>query len=78
MQRNFKKIGENLYLLRKRQGMSQAQFCFFLKVNQSQYSKLERGTQPLKTTQIIDLCRIFKLSPDFFFSDNNANNELKS
>lgn len=74
MQHNYLTIGRNLKDLRMGSGLSQSQFCYFLKVNQSQYSKLERGKQGLKPDQIMTLCNLFKVTPNYFFSDTKNNN----
>ena len=62
-------IGKRILELRKRHGMTQKQLCVIAGVNQSQFSKMERGTQAITCCVICKLAEYFWKSPDYFFQD---------
>lgn len=78
MQPKFLNVGRNLKKLRTLHGMSQEEFCKIFGVNQSQYSKFERGVQTLTAKQIVAVCAFFKIPPDYLFVSEDIDKHLKS
>lgn len=59
--------------LRKEKKMSQKDFAAAIGVDESQYSKIERGILQPTILQIIEICSIFKVSADWIMVGiNNA------
>jgi len=70
-------VGKNLKRFRKSKGMSQAQFADIVGVNQSQYSKMERGTQSVSCCVLCMLEQRYNISPAFFFMTQNDTTAFK-
>lgn len=69
-------IGENIYRLRKKTGISQEELGYQLKVTRQAVSKWENGTMQPSTDNVLMLCSFFKVDFDYFFNDKN-NDENK-
>ena len=62
-----KKVGENLKEARKLRGLTQKQVAELFYMTQQQYSRFENGVFELNYKQIIDLCKLFEISPNELF-----------
>jgi len=62
-------VANKLKLFRKSRGVGQADMGLIIGVNQSQYSKYERGRQSLTVCQLIQYCEWFEITPSYFFED---------
>lgn len=62
-----KKIGFNLKLARKSNGMTQKVLANKLLMTQQQYSRFENGIFELNYSQIIAICKILNISPNDLF-----------
>lgn len=62
-----KKIGENLKQARKFKGLTQKQVADLLYMTQQQYSRFENGIFQLNYEQVLSLCRILDITPNFLF-----------
>jgi len=60
-------VAKKLKLFRKGRGVSQEEMGLIIGVNQSQYSKYERGIQSLTVCQLIQFSEWFDVLPSFFF-----------
>lgn len=66
-----KKIGLNLKLARKSNGMTQKVLANKLLMAQQQYSRFENGIFELNYYQIIAICKILNISPNDLFEIDN-------
>lgn len=56
-------------------GMSQEKLAAALRLTFRQVQKYERGTNRVSASRLYELCRIFDVSPDYFFDElTNAGN----
>lgn len=62
-------VGTRLRFLRKKMNLHQKQFCVFLGVSQSQYSKIERGTQEVKGDMIDKISKALEIPAVWFWDD---------
>lgn len=62
------KVGEKIFLLRHSNKMTQKDFGTLLGLDQSQFSKIERGISPITASQLCQIAKWFNINPCFFFS----------
>ena len=62
------KIGANLKQARKDAGFTQKQVAQKFNMTQQQYSRFENGVFELNYTQILDLCKLYNITPNELFS----------
>ena len=62
------KIGANLKQARKDAGLTQKQVAEKFNMTQQQYSRFENGVFELNYTQILDLCKLYNITPNELFS----------
>ena len=62
-----KKIGENLKSARKQAGYTQTQVAKKMFMTQQQYSRFENGVFQLYYEQILKLCELFDVTPNYIF-----------
>lgn len=58
-------IGEKIRNAREDMDLSQAKVAEMIPMNQSNYSKIERGIQEPSVTQLKQICEILKLDPRY-------------
>lgn len=62
-----KAIGNNLKTARKSAGLTQAQVAQKMLMTQQQYSRFENGVFQLNYEQILKLCEILEITPNYLF-----------
>ena len=62
------KIGANLKQARKDAGFTQKQVAEKFNMTQQQYSRFENGVFELNYTQILELCKLYNITPNELFS----------
>ncbi len=60
-------VGENLKAARKAAGLTQSQVAQKMLMTQQQYSRFENGVFQLNYEQILKLCELFDVTPDYLF-----------
>lgn len=60
-------VGARIRQRRTILGMSQEKLGDALRLTFQQVQKYERGTNRVSASRLYDLCRVFKVSPDYFF-----------
>ena len=63
-----KMVGENIKRARKELGLTQKEVASVLRMTQQQYSRFENGVFELNYQQIIEICKILKITPNEIFS----------
>ena len=62
------KIGANLKQARKDAGYTQKQVAEKFNMSQQQYSRFENGVFELNYSQILELCKLYNITPNELFS----------
>lgn len=62
-----KKVGDNIKLARKNKGLTQSDVAKLMLMTQQQYSRFENGVFELNYGQILKLCEIFEITPNYLF-----------
>ena len=60
-------IGNNLKSARRAAGLTQAQVAQKMLMTQQQYSRFENGVFQLNYEQILKLCELFEVTPNYIF-----------
>ena len=60
-------IGNNLKQARKDKGLTQKEVASLLNMTQQQYSRFENGIYELNYTLILELCKLYDISPNELF-----------
>lgn len=63
-----KMVGENIKRARKELGLTQKEVASVLRMTQQQYSRFENGVFELNYQQIIEICKILKITPNEIFN----------
>lgn len=66
-----KKVGDNIKLARKNKGLTQSEVAGLMFMTQQQYSRFENGVFELNYGQILKLCEIFEITPNYLFGFEN-------
>ena len=62
-----KSVGQRLKEARKDRGMTQKDVAIFFRMTQQQYSRFENGVFELNYQQIVDICKLLKITPNELF-----------
>lgn len=62
-----KRIGKNIKQARKYKGFTQKEVAAALRMTQQQYSRFENGVFELNYAQILELCKLYEVSPNDIF-----------
>ena len=62
-----KKVGENIKEARKFKGMTQKEVAELFHMTQQQYSRFENGVFELNYQQILEICKLFDITPNDIF-----------
>lgn len=62
-----KAVGNNIKTARKSKGLTQSEVAKLMLMTQQQYSRFENGVFELNYGQILKLCEIFEVTPNYLF-----------
>lgn len=68
--RAAKRIGKNLKEARKYKGLTQREVAEIMQMTQQQYSRFENGVFELNYEQILQLCKLYEVTPNELFDIN--------
>ena len=66
---DYRKIGVHLKEARKANSLSQAQVAAFLHISACAYGNLERGSQRINLTRLMQLCELLGVAPGSILAD---------
>lgn len=69
---DFHKIGANLYAIRKKLGMTQAEVAEASGLSDRAYAEIERGTVNMRVETILRICQTLHISPDEVLTEEAA------
>jgi transcriptional regulator with XRE-family HTH domain len=61
-------VGERIKELRKKHGLSQAQFAAKVNVSQPMIMYWENGTKPVSAAGVAKICKEFKIESSYFYT----------
>ncbi len=62
-----KTVGNNIKIARKAKGLTQSQVAKEMFMTQQQYSRFENGVFELNYEQILKLCELLEVTPNYIF-----------
>ncbi len=62
---DLKEIGKRIQTIRRQQGFTQEQIAEMMNVSVQMVSNLERGNKSIRIENLINLCKILKISTDY-------------
>ncbi len=69
---DMRKIGEKLYRIRKRAGMTREEVAEAADISERTYADIERGSVNMRTETILRICAALHITPDEIFTEQNA------
>lgn len=74
---NFTTIGNKLYSLRKRMGMTQAEVAEAAGVADRTYADIERGTVNMRVETVLKICETLHITPDEILTEDSTSPAIK-
>jgi len=71
------KLGERLEKLRKLNNLTQEQISNYLDLDQSNYSKIEKGKRNLNVSSLDKVCLLYDCSPEYLLGESDVYNPQK-
>ena len=68
---NFCTIGNKLYAVRKRAGMTQAEVAEAAGLSDRTYADIERGTVNMRIETVLKICEALHITPDEILTEDN-------
>ena len=74
---DFHKIGNNLFRIRKKLGLTQAEVAEASGMSDRAYADIERGTVNMRVETILRICQTLHISPDEILTEEAPLTELR-
>lgn len=69
---NFSTIGERLFFIRKRMGLTQAEVAETAELSTRTYADIERGSVNMRIETILKICNVLHITPDEILTTDNS------
>lgn len=69
---DFHAIGEKLYAVRKKSGMTQAEVAELAGLSDRTYADIERGSVNMRIETVLKICRALGITPDALLTEENS------
>lgn len=69
---DFHAIGEKLYAVRKRSGLTQAEVAELAGLSDRTYADIERGSVNMRIETVLKICRALGITPDALLTEENS------
>lgn len=66
-----RKIGDKLYSIRKKMGMTQAELAEAAKLSDRAYADIERGTANMRTETLLRICGVLHITPNEILTEES-------
>lgn len=73
---NFRSIGNSLYALRKKAGMTQAEVAEAAGVSDRTYAEIERGSVNMRLETVLRICRVLGITPDVILTEQEPTSSM--
>lgn len=74
---DFRIIGNKLYAVRKRMGMTQSEVAEAAGLSDRTYADIERGSVNMRIETILRICEVLHITPDEIFTDEDSSIDTK-
>ncbi len=65
-------IGNKLYEIRKKSGMTQAEVAEAAGLSDRTYADIERGTANMRISTMLQICKVFHITPNDILTENDS------
>lgn len=69
---DFHRIGNKLLMIRKRQGLTQAEVAEAAGLSDRTYADIERGTVNMRIETILRICNVLCITPNMILTEEDA------
>lgn len=69
---DFVAIGNKLYAIRKKKGMTQAEVAEAAGLSERTYADIERGSVNMRIETALRICKVLSITPDVIFTETHA------
>ena len=69
---DFRAIGNKLYAIRKKMGMTQLEVAVAAEISERTYADIERGSVNMRIETVLRICKVLHITPDQVFVEDNA------
>jgi len=69
---DFEIIGNKLYEIRKKAGMTQAEVAEAAGLSDRTYADIERGTANMRIGTMMQICRVFNITPNDILTETDS------
>ncbi len=69
---NLATVGNRLFAIRKRMGMTQAEVAEAAELADRTYADIERGSTNMRVETLLRICRVLHITPDEILTEDNA------
>ena len=73
---DFHAIGNNLYAIRRRRGLTQAEVAEAADISDRTYADIERGTVNMRIETLLRICRVLQIAPNDILTDDQTPRDL--
>lgn len=70
---DFRKIGNKLLAIRKKNGLTQSEAAEAANLSDRTYADIERGTVNMRIETVLKICDALKITPDVILTEDNPN-----
>ncbi len=69
---DFSAVGNKLYLIRKRMGLTQAEVAESAELSTRGYADIERGCVNMRIETLLKICNVLHITPDEIFTTEDS------
>ena len=74
---NFSTIGDRLFSIRKRMGLTQAEVAEAAELSTRTYADIERGSVNMRIETVLKICNVLHITPDEILTTDNSSISAK-
>ncbi len=74
---NFSTIGDKLFSIRKRMGLTQAEVAEAAELSTRTYADIERGSVNMRIETVLKICNVLHITPDEILTTDNSSISAK-
>ena len=74
---DFRRIGNKLYEIRKRKGLSRAEVAEKAGLSDRTYADIERGSVNMRIETVLKICKALNITPDEILTEENMLSDLE-
>lgn len=69
-------IGNKLYIIRKKHGLTQAEVAELAELSLRAYADIERGKVSMRVETVLKICKVLNITPDDLLTEDNSDPDV--